>query len=86
MTTYVVKFRPRAARQIAKLESRIRESVLRKAYALALDPRPHGSQKLYGEPACYRVRVGAYRIIYEIDDDVRRVEVGTVGHRREVYR
>ncbi len=52
---------------------------------LAEDPRPPASRPLKGRPA-YRVRVGDYRIIYAIEDEVLLVVVVTVGHRRDVYR
>ena len=52
---------------------------------LATDPRPPASRPLTGRPA-WRVRVGDYRIIYTIEDDVLLVVVVTLGHRRQVYR
>jgi mRNA interferase RelE/StbE len=52
---------------------------------LAVDPRPQQSQKLSGREQ-YRLRQGAYRILYAIQDDVLIVTVVKVGHRREVYR
>ena len=52
---------------------------------LAHDPRPAGALKLQGETG-YRLRVGVYRILYEIDDDAQSVTVYRVKHRREVYR
>jgi mRNA interferase RelE/StbE len=51
---------------------------------LASDPRPPASRQLRGRPG-WRVRVGDYRIIYTLHDDVLLVVVVTVGHRREVY-
>jgi mRNA interferase RelE/StbE len=51
---------------------------------LANDPRPPASRPLRGRPG-YRVRVGEYRIIYTVQDDVLLVVVVTLGHRREVY-
>ena len=52
---------------------------------LAANPRPVGCRKLAGRDG-WRVRVGDYRIIYDIDDPARSVTVLDVGHRREVYR
>ncbi len=52
---------------------------------LADNPRPHGYKKLKGEDA-YRIRVGHYRIIYEIDDERIIVTVVSAGHRKSVYR
>jgi mRNA interferase RelE/StbE len=53
--------------------------------ALAHDPRPSGVEKLHGVEGRYRVRQGDYRIIYVIDDALRRVIVLKVRHRREAY-
>ncbi len=49
------------------------------------NPRPYGSKKLWGGER-YRIRVGDYRVLYTIDDALRKIEVRAVGHRREVYR
>jgi mRNA interferase RelE/StbE len=51
---------------------------------LAEDPRPPASRPLRGRPG-YRVRVGDYRIIYTVQDNVLLIVVVTLGHRREVY-
>jgi mRNA interferase RelE/StbE len=53
---------------------------------LAFQPRPRRSQKLTGSESSYRIRVGDYRILYEVDDQSRIVSVFAIGHRREVYR
>ena len=53
---------------------------------LAQNPRPPASTPLVGETNVYRVRVGSYRILYEILDDVLVVQVVAVGHRRDIYR
>ena len=61
-------------------------SAIKKAvYALADEPRPLGYTKLTGEDS-YRIRVGDYRIIYNIFDDIVTVEVININHRREVYK
>jgi mRNA interferase RelE/StbE len=52
---------------------------------LAAEPRPHGSTKLAGR-SDYRVRVGDWRIVYEVDDERRRVVVIRIAHRSDVYR
>ena len=51
---------------------------------LEQDPRPLGCKKLKGRDA-YRIRIGDYRVIYEIQDGKLIVTVITIGHRREVY-
>ena len=53
---------------------------------LATNPLPHGSQKLSGSERTYRIRVGDYRIIYEVFAESQIVEVQRVRHRKDVYR
>lgn len=52
---------------------------------LADNPRPSSSLKLTGRPA-WSIRVGVYRIIYEIDDKAQEITVLDIGHRRDIYR
>jgi len=54
--------------------------------ALAQEARPAGCVKLAGSPDLYRIRVGDYRIVYQIKDNELLVLVLSIGHRREVYR
>jgi mRNA interferase RelE/StbE len=84
--TYRVEVLPAAARELAKLEADARRRVSRKIDELAGDPRPHGVEKLSSEDDLYRVRVGDYRIIYQIRDEVLSVAAVKVGDRKEVYR
>lgn len=53
---------------------------------LAVNPRPPGVEKLEGSDSGFRIRVGDYRILYEINDAEQTVRVTNVGHRRDVYR
>ncbi|MFC0444215.1 type II toxin-antitoxin system RelE/ParE family toxin [Pseudidiomarina halophila] len=59
--------------------------ILEKIALLADDPRPVGSEKLSGQER-YRIRQGAYRVVYEIDDGVLVVMVVKVAHRKHIYR
>jgi len=65
-----------------KLYQRLREAL----NALEVNPRPVNSVKLQGEEELYRVRVGDYRIIYQIQDKQLIVLVVQIGHRRQIYR
>ena len=53
---------------------------------LAENPRPSGCRKLTGSKNDWRIRVGDYRVLYEIDEKTRAVRIMRVRHRREVYR
>ena len=61
--------------------TRVRDAIV----ALAEDPRPPGCLKLTARDG-WRIRIGDYRVVYEIDDSGRMVTVLHVGHRRDVYR
>ena len=54
--------------------------------ALAENPRPPGCLKLSGEESLWRIRVGDYRVVYQVQDAVLLVLVVKLGHRREIYR
>lgn len=84
--SYRIEFTPAAARTFKKLPSSVQSRITPKVDALAASPRPHGVEKLAGHEDRYRIRVGEYRIIYVIDDELRGVTVAVIGHRREVYR
>ena len=83
---YRVEFKPSAAKAVRKLDAESRRRVIARAEALADDPRPPGAEKLEGMPDLYRIRVGDYRIIYQVTDRILLVLVVRVGHRRDVYR
>ena len=53
--------------------------------ALGREPRPPGARKLTGREG-YRIRIGAYRILYEVEDEQRRIRIYHIGHRKDVYR
>lgn len=83
---YTVEFKPSAARQLAKLPRPIQVRIARAIESLSFHPRPQGVEKLGGPEGFLRIRVGDYRIIYQVRDDRLWILVVRVGHRREVYR
>lgn len=76
----------RAEKDLKQLPARVHDRVIAAILSLADNPRPSGCRKLTGSENDWRIRVGEYRIIYEVDDRVRAVRVNRVRHRREVYR
>jgi mRNA interferase RelE/StbE len=83
--TYRIELRPAAIRALRKIDPQHRGRIQGAIALLAQDPRPPGARALQRRSGL-RVRVGDYRIIYTVEDDVLLVVVVTVGHRREVYR
>ena len=83
---YTIQFKPTALRQVEKLSRPIRNRIAAKIEALRDDPFPAGCKKLAALTDAWRVRVGDYRVIYQVHHGILLVLVVTVGHRREVYR
>lgn len=82
---YRVEFRPAALRALRHIDARDHDRIRGVIALLAQDPRPPGMAKLRGRDG-YRVRVGNYRIIYTIQDDLVLIVIVAIGHRRDVYR
>ncbi len=83
---YRIEFASAATREFSKLAKGLQQRIASKIDALASQPRPRGVEKLEGQERRYRLRVGDYRVIYEIQDKVLIVLIVRIGHRREVYR
>ncbi|NJN89636.1 MAG: type II toxin-antitoxin system RelE/ParE family toxin [Leptolyngbyaceae cyanobacterium RM2_2_4] len=85
MTQYEIRFKTSAAREFRKLSPEVKLRIREAVNALKSEPRPPGAKKLAGETHLYRIRVGDYRIIYEVDDSIRMLQVMRVRHRRDAY-
>lgn len=85
MAAYRVDVQRSAERDLERLSALLFDRITARLTALADDPRPPGSEKLVGLEA-YRLRVGDYRVVYEVDDSARVIILTRVRHRREVYR
>ena len=86
MSGYKVELARRTVKLIARLPRNEQQRIRTAIDLLADEPRPPGCVSLTGEESVYRVRVGKYRIIYEVHDDRLLIQVVRVGHRRDVYR
>jgi mRNA interferase RelE/StbE len=86
VTAYRVEIARRAIKALAALPRKEQQRVRAAVDLLAENPRPPGCVALTGEAHAYRVRVGDYRIVYEVFDDRLVVQVVRIGHRRDVYR
>jgi mRNA interferase RelE/StbE len=83
--SYRLEVDDRAARELGDLPKEAVQRLARAIRALGDNPRPPGARKLTGREG-YRIRVGDYRVLYEVEDNSRLVRIYKVGHRREVYR
>ena len=75
-----------AEKDLGHLSPAIHDRVIAAIQRLARNPRPPGCRKLVGADNDWRIRVGDYRVVYEIADTLRVVRINRVRHRREVYR
>ena len=88
MTTgrYRIELKPSAAKSLDRLPVDLQKRIVRAVELLAGNPRPPGVVKMAGDDNLWRVRVGDFRIVYEIHDDILLVLVLRIGHRGDVYR
>ena len=82
---YRIELRKSAAKTLDGLPLSDRERILEALVQLQSNPRPIGCKKLSGREG-WRIRSQTYRIIYEIDDTLKKVMILIIGHRRDVYR
>ena len=83
---YRVLLERAAEKDLARLSGEMHDRVIGAIQTLANNPRPPGCRKLTGSKNDWRLRVGEYRVVYQIADEIRIVRVNRVRHRREVYR
>ncbi|MGB8852793.1 MAG: type II toxin-antitoxin system RelE/ParE family toxin [Pirellulales bacterium] len=82
---YAIEILRSARKQLERIASEHQERVLIALEGLAETPRPEGCTKLTSRNA-WRIRIGDYRVVYEIDDDLKNVVVVVIAHRRDAYR
>ena len=85
MPKYSVQFVRSARKELERLEDSVLRRVWPRIEALGENPRPPGCKKLRGSRDLWRIRVGDYRVVYQIDDRVTLVEIRAIGDRKDVY-
>ncbi len=83
---YIIEFARSAQKDLQKLPHEQRQRIARRVDRLAENPRPPDVTKLSGFEDVYRIRVGDYRVVYEIQDQRLLIFVIRIGHRGDVYR
>ena len=86
MAQYRLEVKRKAIKELAKVHPDAGLKLLTSIESLASAPRPRQSHKLSGSMNSYRLRVGDYRVLYQIDDDSKLITIYKIGHRRDVYR
>lgn len=85
MPAYEILLSKAARKQLDNLPVFITNKIIEDIAALAGTPRPTGCKKLKGQKNAWRIRIGDYRVIYEIEDKLLRILVVAIGHRKDIY-
>ena len=82
---YQIYIQRRAQKVLANIAQTYQDKIVSVIRSLSETPRPHGSKKLTGRNA-WRIRIGEYRVIYEINDQNLSVNINDIGHRGKIYK
>jgi len=83
---YRIRISPKAERELRAMTAEIRREIAAAIDTLQDNPRPHDVKRLQGHRDIFRKRVGQYRVLYRIRDDILEVLIVRIGNRAEVYR
>ncbi len=86
MASYKMEWKNSAYKELQKLPRPMIVKVVAAVSDLANDPFPHGVKKLVGSEFTYRIRIGDYRVVYEVLENRLIIEIVRVRHRKDVYR
>jgi len=83
---YTIIILPKVQKVLRKFQDPLLKRLLTAIRNLKNDPRPQGAIKLTGEENAWRIRVGDYRILYTIEEEIRIITIEKVAHRKDVYK
>ena len=86
MSEYTIRFARSARKELEHLDASVVSRIFPKIETLAQDPRPPGCRKLQGFENLWRIRIGHYRVVYQVLDDEQVIDVVAVRHRSQAYR
>ncbi len=86
MASFNLQWRTSTKKDLRRIPRDAISRIVAEVAKLADEPLPRGSEKLTGSERTYRIRVGDYRVIYELLRDAKVVEIQRVRHRKDVYR
>lgn len=84
--SYTVELSRSATRELRRVPEPYHTSIVRVLRGLEEEPRPSGCKKLAGATGLFRVRVGVYRIIYEVSDRIKLIVVERIADRKDAYK
>jgi mRNA interferase RelE/StbE len=86
MPVYEILLSTTVRKQLRTFPVFVHNNIIEEISNLSTNPRPTGCVKLKGYKKSYRIRVGDYRVIYEIEDKILKVLVIAIGHRKDIYK
>jgi mRNA interferase RelE/StbE len=86
MASFNLQWRKSTRKDLRRIPREMVSRIVTEVEKLVEQPLPHGSEKLTGSDHTYRIRVGDYRVVYELLHDAKIVEIQRVRHRKDVYR
>ena len=81
-----IEWKKSTRKDLRKLPASAADRIIEAVELLSQNPFPHGVEKLSGSEHAYRIRLGDYRIVYEVVAESKLVEIQRVRHRKDVYR
>jgi mRNA interferase RelE/StbE len=81
-----IEWKKSTRKDLRKLPSAMTDKIIEAVEGLAKNPFPHGVEKLSGSEHAYRIRLGDYRVVYEVVAESKLVEIQRVRHRKDIYR
>jgi mRNA interferase RelE/StbE len=81
-----IEWKKSTRKDLRKLPANAADKIVEAVEHLSQNPFPHGVEKLSGSEHAYRIRLGDYRIVYEVVTESKLVEIQRVRHRKDVYR
>jgi mRNA interferase RelE/StbE len=86
MGSFKIEWKASASRELKRLDQSVLPRIYEAVRFLATNPYPQGCRKLQGCDSVYRIRVGDYRVLYEVVEQRLIIEIVRVRHRKDVYR
>ncbi|MBV9007682.1 MAG: type II toxin-antitoxin system RelE/ParE family toxin [Verrucomicrobia bacterium] len=86
MASFEIRWRASTKKDLRRIAQQEVTRILDAVATLGHEPLPHGSEKLTGSEHTYRIRLGDYRVVYELLRGSGVIEIQRVRHRRDVYR
>ena len=86
MDSYRIRWKKSAYKELRKIQKKYIPKIIESVENLSENPIPSGAKKLYGSEKSYRIRVGDYRIIYEIEQQQLIIQIIRVRHRKDAYK